>query len=144
MAKPIVHSANSARRYGGKPEDYWPVHQLLDSSKAAMPDNRHRTLTHNSWFIMEVLEKIHMPEHNWFGPVLINSDGRKVSVRQLGEDHILEDYRGQFIPTADDYLQELDLKSWMNNGAGGDVPPSHKKIAARRRTRTEQLQDRVD
>ena len=135
MAKPIVHAASSARRYGGKMEDYFPLHDFMDNSKGAIADNRHRALTHNSWFISTVIEKIHMPEHGWHGPVLINSQGRSVSTRQLAEDHILEDFGGKFIPAASDYLQELEVRDWMNNGRGGAVPPSFAKIEAKERRR---------
>lgn len=145
MAKPIVHSRSSARKFGGKPEDYFPIHDFLDNSKGSMPDNRHRALTHNSWFLSNVLEKVHMPEHNWFGPTLINSDGRQVSVRDIGEQHVLEDFQNRFIPTADDYLQEMELKAWMNNGAGGTYPPSHRRIAERReRLKKEQQEESPD
>jgi len=129
MSKPWIHAKNSARKYGGIPDDYMPIHQLMDSSKSSMPDNRHRALTHNSWFIGAdgILEKI-------FGTVIINSDDKEVSVRDLGEDHILEDFGFKFIPTVDDYLQEMEIKSWMNNGKVG-CPPSHKKIEAKRKTK---------
>lgn len=130
MSKPIVHAESSARRYGGTPEDYFPIHDLMDKSKGAIPDNRHRALTHNSWFLSTILELIHMPEVGWHGPTLIRpSDGKKISVRAIGEDHILEDFRGEFIPTAQDFLEEMEIHHWMNNGAHGDTPPSHKKIA---------------
>lgn len=144
MAKPIVHAESSARKYGGDPMDYFPIHDFLDNSKGAIPDNRHRALTHNSWFLSNVLEKIHIPEVKWFGPYLINSEGRKISVREIGEQHILEDFKGVFIPTAADYLMEMEIKSWMNNGADGDAPPSHKKLVHKVVSRKEHLQIRVD
>jgi len=119
MAKPWIHAESSVRRYGGKPEDYIEIHNLMDSSKATICDNRHRALTHNSWFIGVILEKI-------FGVTITNSDGRKISVRDIGEQHVSEDFRGKFIPSAQDYLQEIEFKKWMNNGIG--VPPSFQKI----------------
>lgn len=94
----------------------------MDSSKGAIGDNRHRALTHNSWFISAdgPLEKI-------FGVVIKNSDGKEVSVRDVGEQHILEDFGMRFIPTPQDYLQEMEMKSWMNNSKES-VPSSFKKI----------------
>ena len=124
MAKPHIHAISSAKRFGGKPEDYLEIHNLMDSSKAAIPDNRHRALTHNSWFLF-ILERV-------FGCTITNSAGKPVSVREVGEQHILEDFGGKFIPAATDYLGEMELRVWMNNGAG--VPPSNARIAARRRT----------
>lgn len=119
MAKPYIHAESSARKYGGKPEDYLEIHNLMDKSKGSIADSRHRALTHNSWFLSEILERI-------FGVVITNSDGRKVSVRDIGEQHILEDFGGRFIPSAQDYLQEIELQEWMIQGKG--QPPSFAKI----------------
>ncbi len=119
MSKPWIHAESSAKRFGGKPGDYIEIHNLMDSSKATICDNRHRALTHNAWFIGVILEKI-------FGVTLTNSDGRIVSVRDIGEQHVAEDFRGKFIPSAQDYLAEMEMKGWMNNGNG--VPPSFQKI----------------
>jgi hypothetical protein len=142
MAKPIVHAESSAKRWGGTPEDYFPIHDLMDKSKGAIPDNRHRALTHNSWFLSTILELIHMPSLGWHGPILKRpSDGKEISVREIGEQHILEDFKGEFIPTAQDYLEEMEIKHWMNNGAYGQSPSSHKKIAG---TRVSTKEIRVD
>lgn len=56
MAKPYIHAESSARRFGGVPKDYLEIHNIMDSSKAVFADNRHRALTHNSWFIGHILE----------------------------------------------------------------------------------------
>lgn len=90
MSKPWIHACSSARKFGGKPEDYLDIHQLMDSSKGAMPDNRHRALTHNSWFLSTILERI-------FGVNIKNSDNRDVSVRDIGEQHILEDFGNRYL-----------------------------------------------
>ena len=122
MSKPWVHAKNSAKKFGGKPEDYLPIHNLMDSSKGTIGDNRHRCLTHNSWFISAdgPLERI-------FGVIIKNSDGKDISVRDIGEQHILEDFGMRFIPTPQDYLQEMEMKSWMNNSKDS-VPASFRKI----------------
>lgn len=120
MAKPWIHSMSSAKKWGGVPEDYFPIHELMDSSKGSMPDNRHRALTHNSWFLSTILQKI-------FGINITNSDGKLVSVRDIGEQHILEDFGGRFIPTASDYLEEMEYMPWMNADRTS-CPSSHKKI----------------
>lgn len=120
MSKPYIHSLSSAKRFGGKPEDYIEIHNLMDSSKGAICDNRHRALTHNSWFLSVILERI-------FGVTITNSDGKKVSVRDIGEQHVAEDFKGRFIPSAQDYLQEMEMKDWMNNGKG-ELPSSAQKL----------------
>lgn len=122
MAKPFKHAESSARWFGGIMEDYLEIHNFMDSSKAAMPDNRHRALTHNSWFIGTVLERV-------FGVTIVNSDGKKVSVRDVGEQHVAEDCRG-IIPTAQDYLQEMEHVPWM---AGKADPPSYHRIGRKKK-----------
>lgn len=119
MAKPFIHSRSSARKFGGKPDDYIEIHSFLDSSKSAIADNRHRMLTHNSWFISNVIERV-------FGYTFINSDGREVSTRDVAEQHVLEDFNMRFIPSAQDFLQNIEFEPWMNNGKG--CPPSFAKI----------------
>jgi len=108
MANPLVHSKSSVRRWKGKVEDYLPIHELLDSPKYAMNDNRGRALTHNTWFIYNILPKI-------FGYNIKNSDGINVDVVDIGMLHVLEDFRFKFIPTPQDYLNNIELKKWMNN-----------------------------
>lgn len=120
MSKPWIHAQSSASKYGGIPEDYLEIHELMDSSKKAIADNRHRALTHNSWFIGEILPRV-------FGEVFYRkSDGKPVSVRDIGEQHVIEDYAGKFIPSAQDFIAEMEYKDWMQNGKG--TPPSYAKI----------------
>lgn len=122
MAKPYIHAESSARKWGGKPEDYLAIHNFMDSSKAAFPDNRHRVLTHNSWFIGP-----DGPLERAFGPTILNSDGRQVSVRDIGEQHVLEDYGNKFIPSPQDFIEAMEFRPWMNNGLN-DAPPSNATI----------------
>ncbi len=133
MSKPWIHSESSAREFGGKPEDYIEIHNLMDSSKGAVADNRHRALTHNAWFLSVILERI-------FGVTITNSEGNRVSVRDIGEQHILEDYGGKFIPTAQDFLQQLRHAEWMNNG-NGDPPPSCARLMTKVTKRTIPMDD---
>lgn len=122
MSKPWIHAESSARKFGGEPTDYLEIHSFFDSSKATIADSRHRALTHNAWFIGTVLERV-------FGVNITNSAGRLVSVRDIGEQHVLEDFGGRFIPSAQDYLQEIEFKEWMLKGSG--VPPSFAKLKPR-------------
>ena len=117
MSKPFIHAQSSVRRFGGQVSDYLEIHNFMDSSKSVMADNRHRALTHNTWFIATVIERV-------FGVTIINSDGKEISVRSVAEQHVLEDFGGNFIPTAQDYLQEMDYREWMN---GHGIPASRQK-----------------
>jgi len=121
MSKPYIHARSSAKKFGGKWEDYIEIHELLDSSKAAIADNRHRVLTHNSWFISYILPKI-------FGETFRRkSDNQVISTREIAEQHVLEDYRMRFIPTAQDFIEHMDYVGWMQNGIAGS-PASAKKL----------------
>lgn len=125
MSKPLLHAKSSARKHGGKWEDYIDIHEFMDSSKSVIADGRHRALSHNTWFISFVIPKI-------FGEVRVNSDDKEYSVRDICEEHCAEDFRG-FVPAASDYLVSMPLEGWMNNGAG-TPPPS---VQAYRTTRTD-------
>jgi len=106
-----IHAELSDKRYGGKPEDYLDIHELMDSTKAAYSNNGHRMITHNSWFTSTILPKV-------FGHVRENSNGKRYNVKDVGEYHILEDFKMRFIPTIQDYLEHLNVQPWMNNGGG--------------------------
>lgn len=131
MSKPWIHAESSVRRWGGTPEDYIEIHNLMDLSKGTIADNRHRALTHNAWFISNILERV-------FGVCFENSAGRTVQVRDVGEQHVLEDFNGRFIPSAQDYLEKVPLEPWMNNGRTGS-PPSYKTIADNTKTKTRRI-----
>ncbi|MFO0578680.1 MAG: hypothetical protein U1A78_32155 [Polyangia bacterium] len=101
--KPYIHAQNSVRAFGGKVEDYLPVHDFLDSSKAHFPDMRHRALLHSS-FGVYLAERV-------FGHTITNADGRLVQVRDIAERHVLEDM-GR-IPTVQDYLDGMPMYPWL-------------------------------
>ena len=109
MANPLIHSKSSVKRWGGKVEDYLPLHELIDSPKAMMNNNSVRVLTHNTWFAYHIMPKI-------FGYNIINSDGKSVDVVDISMLHIAEDFRMKFVPTPQDYLQHLQVQAWFNNG----------------------------
>lgn len=102
--KPLIHAKISVKRYGGCVEDYLHVHNFIDSSKVAMPDVRHRAILHSSFgcFLAEQM----------FGVYLVNSEGKEVSVRDIAEEHVQEDLG--YIPTIENWLEELPLKPWMS------------------------------
>lgn len=101
--KPYLHGKVSAKKFGGKPEDYQAIHDFIDSSKSAFPDMRHRAIFHNSLGCY-VAERI-------FGINITNSDGKLVSVRDVVEQHIIDDM-GR-IPTLSDYLNGMPFYEWL-------------------------------
>jgi hypothetical protein len=73
----MKHAENSARKFGGKAEDYLRIHSWFDESKAFFSDFRHRALRHHAEGIF-LCERI-------FGVAITNSEGRQVPVRYIGE-----------------------------------------------------------
>jgi hypothetical protein len=104
MAHPYHHARSSVKKHGGVVEDYLAIHSWFDESKKYIADVRHRALRHHAEGIFQCEEK--------FGVYITNSDGRDVPVRIIGEQHVQEDL-GR-IPSLNDWLAELPLKSWMN------------------------------
>jgi hypothetical protein len=120
MAHPYHHAVSSARKYGGKPEDYQNIHDWFDASKAIIANWKHRALRHHAEgiFACEAL----------FGTTITNSDGKKVPVRFIGEQHVREDLG--WIPSFADWIKEIPHQKWMTRGVqqltleGNDAPAS--------------------
>lgn len=110
--KPFLHANSSAKRFGGKPEDYLPIHEFMDSSKAHIADARHRALFHSTFgcFVVE----------RFFGAVAKNSEGKDYSPRDVAEQHCVEDLG--HIPTVGDWLADMPLKQWMGGGSPTAIP----------------------
>jgi len=103
MAHPLEHAKSSARKFGGKPEDYLRVHQWFDESKSMMADYRHRSLRHHA-------EGIFLAE-TIFGVTIRNSENKDVPVRYIGEQHVREDL-GR-IPSFQDWAEMIRPAPWM-------------------------------
>src|SRR3546814_18831276 len=73
------HALSSVRKWGGEPEDYLPLHQWFDESKAITADFRHRALRHHA-------EGIFMLER-FVGTTINFSTARVIPVRLVGETH---------------------------------------------------------
>lgn len=103
MAHPYHHAVSSARRHGGVPEDYQAIHDWFDESKKSLGNWRHRALRHHSEGIFEC-ERI-------FGTTITNSAGKKVPVRFIGEQHVMEDLG--HIPSFADWVKSINHEKWM-------------------------------
>jgi hypothetical protein len=115
MSKPYEHAILSAKKWGGTAEDYLPIHDFMDSSKAHVADMRHRAILHSSFGIY-LAERV-------FGTNLIVEyedvtipppfpiKARNVSVRDVAEQHVIQDVG--FIPSVQQYLDHMELVEWM-------------------------------
>ena len=101
--KPWIHAKSSAKKFGGKPEDYLDIHDFMDSTKAAEPSVRHRAIFHNA-FGCFIVQRV-------FGTFRLNSDDKEYSPRDVAEQHIIEDLGT--IPTLSDWLRTMPIEEWM-------------------------------
>lgn len=98
----VEHAKISQKNRKGKIENYYNLHDFCDSSKEVDSTNRHRIYFHTLFGVKNFIIPI-------FGHTLVNSDGFKINVKDLCEqDHILPDYRGKFIPTLLDFVDEIE------------------------------------
>ncbi|MFC9995774.1 DUF6915 family protein [Nocardia sp. NPDC127526] len=103
MAQSWIHAQASARHFGGAPEDYIAIHEWIDAFKAMVGDVTHRQYRHNShgpWMAQEV-----------FGRTITNSAGKQILVRDIAENHIVEDLG--WLPSPADWSACLTCKVWM-------------------------------
>lgn len=105
MSSPYKHALNSVKRWGGKVEDYLPIHKFLDSTKLHLETWQHRAILHNT-FGVGICEEI-------FGDVIMNSDNKNVEVRYIAIKHIEEDCG--FVPTIKEWLYDLKPKKFALN-----------------------------
>lgn len=103
--KPAIHAQLSTKRHGGTFDDYMFIHDYLDQTKSAQPAMSHRVVLHNAFGIYIVEDR--------FGQTFENSDGAIVSVRDICEEHIIEDLG--FIPTLEQCLAPITAENsaWL-------------------------------
>lgn len=145
--KPFRHARNSVKKHGGIVEDYIDIHNFLDVSKSTHADVRHRAMLHHSlgcyiverlfgepmdelerltqkfdWSEDEVAAILNLVKHSKTHGCTtgVNTDGVRFSVRDIAEEHILEDL-GR-IPNPSEYLNLLP----KHRGFGGRVDKSTK------------------
>jgi len=105
MSHPYEHAKSSARKFGGIPEDYVEIHNWFDETKKWIGHSKHRMFRHHSEGIFEC-EKT-------FGTYFVNSVGKTVYIRYVGEQHVKEDCNG-YIPSAKEWVDNINKPvEWM-------------------------------
>ena len=115
--KPLLHAKISAKKHGGQYSDYLDIHSWFDQTKAHVADMRHRAILHNSFGIYLCSQV--------FGEVRTNSDGKEYSVRDVAEDHVIEDIG--IIPPLTQVIEAINIDhlQWL----GGPTRKSHKVLS---------------
>lgn len=106
MAHPYQHAKSSVKKFGGEIHDYLLIHEWFDATKSWIGHSKHRMFRHHSEGIFEC-EKV-------FGMYIINSDGKEVFTRYIGEQHVKEDCNN-YIPTAKEWIDMIESgkpKEW--------------------------------
>lgn len=104
MTHTYFHARSTAHIFGGVPEDYLDIHNWFDATKESFCDFRHRALRHHAEGIFEC-ERV-------FGTTIVNSAGKHVPVRYIGEQHVMEDCGGR-VPSLADWLSRIEPEPWM-------------------------------
>ena len=115
MSHPYHHAVSSAQHHGGQADDYLAVHSFFDRSKAQLAHWSHRSLYHHELGIVDAVRH--------FGDSVRNSDGVQVAVKELGQQHVDEDFN----------LRRVAARDWL---AALRIPPSH-RLRAHSRTSVE-------
>jgi len=146
--KPHRHARNSVKKYGGVEEDYLDIHNFMDVSKSAHADMRHRAIFHNSLGPYVVERVFGMPlamldktaeKFGWSDEeklavlellkeaktdracTMVNNDGVRVSVRDVAEQHVIEDL-GR-IPSLSNWLDNMTMQPWYGGPKDRTVKP---------------------
>ena len=98
-----LHAKKSAQKWGGNLEDYIKIHEWFDSSNLCHGDVRHRSLLHHTFGINLCVQV--------FGRTIKNSTGKEVIVKEIAEQHVMDDI-GR-IPSPSDYINNMNLATWM-------------------------------
>ena len=115
--KPHLHAKTSVKKWGGSIEDYLDIHEFMDSSKAHVADMRHRILLHSSFGIY-LAQQV-------FGHIRMNSSGNYYAVRDIAEDHVLEDLGT--IPSVEKWLANVPIES-LPSFIGGPRQVNSKRL----------------
>lgn len=109
------HARSAARKWGGRPEDYLPIEEFIDSSKQVIGDVRHRSVYHHTLGVF-LCQRI-------FGPTLdiqLENGIRRIPVREIAERHIIEDLG--WLPSPADYVKGMPIDAWMSGARRRVVP----------------------
>jgi len=101
------HAQASAKKFGGTPEDYLPIHEWIDQFKGDVGDVRHRAFLHNTkgpWLAQEVFGRYIEIERP-------SGAKKKVMVRDIAESHIFEDLG--WLPSPSDWAACMSCQVWM-------------------------------
>ena len=101
-----MHAKISVKKFGGAVDDYIKIHNWFDQTKGYIPDARHRMLLHNSFGIMLCEQQ--------FGVYIINSDDKDISVRDIAEQHVVDDLG--IIPTLCETFKGVKIPSEIKSG----------------------------
>jgi hypothetical protein len=106
--KPIQHAKISVHKHGGTLEDYLDIHLWFDQTKSHHASMKHRALLHNSFGIFLCSQT--------FGEYRTNSVGRQYSVRDIAEEHIMDDLG--WIPSLDQVIGLLETDKTLSMFGG--------------------------
>ena len=108
-----MHQANIQHPGNPQAKDFLEVHQFMDSAKEHIGSIIHRLILHNTFGIAlaeKVCGDIVQTGTGKFVRVnyITNSDGKKVYIRDIAQDHVREDLHGK-IPSLSEQFQNITV-----------------------------------
>ncbi len=97
-----LHSESSMKRHKLSSQQdfdtFWKLHDFMDWSKEVESTNKMRILSHNLFFIKQVVIPI-------FGSGYMATNGKTINWKDEMERHVLEDFKHKFLPNLSDYVE---------------------------------------
>lgn len=149
MSKSIIHSKITAKKLKIDVGSISEIDEMIDSSKQFESSNNHRIMFHHAagCFYMQkmfaisfekletLMEKYNLPQEfiadyinqrfydRNMGTELQDKTGKRFIVRDIVESHILQDFKQKIFPSFSDYIKNINMPEWINNGVTTQLNP---------------------
>jgi hypothetical protein len=107
MSHSFYHATSSANAFGGCADDYISIHEWFDRGRGGTNSLLHRALAHHTQGIADAVAL--------FGSTITNSQGRRVPVSLIGEQHVREDLG--MVPDLSTYIELMTVPRWCSRQA---------------------------
>ena len=107
MSNSFYHAVSSSKAFGGEPDDYIAIHAWFDRGRSGTNSLLHRALAHHTQGIADAVAL--------FGSTITNSQGRRVPVSLIGEQHVREDLG--MVPDLSTYIELMTVPRWCSRQA---------------------------
>lgn len=133
----LNHSENSAKEFGGEPEDYYTIHQFIDSASDHYPEFGSLAILHSSYGVT-IVEKV-------FGRYLtLDRDKlpRLISVKEVALKHIRDELG--CVPSVQDWVSSIQSEPWSKKVEPKTVTSSKPKKTSSKKPKSPLSSEELD